>query len=65
MVYTIWFGYAIAQVCEEATTATEALGKLIALKEKGAQGLQVFDSGNTELDQAGLEERARLEAQGN
>jgi hypothetical protein len=63
MVYTICFGHAIAQICEEATTAAEALRKLTALKEKGALGLQIFDSENTELDQAMLEERAKLEAQ--
>lgn len=61
MVYTICFGHSIAQVCEEATTATEALRKFTALKEKGALGLQIFDAGNSELNQAVLEERARLE----
>ncbi len=62
MVYTICFGHSIAQVQEDAATAADALDRMAELANSGAVGLQVFDAEGRELDQAALQDRAKLES---
>ncbi len=62
MVYAICFGRSIAQVQEDAATAADALDRMAELANSGAVGLQVFDAEGRELDQAALQDRAKLES---